>query len=56
MRKRRLKDKAFARNVSREDIRAGAEALEVELEEHIAFVRDAMVEIAEQLGLAGVPG
>ena len=54
--KKRLKDKAFARNVSREDIRAGAEALEVELEEHIAFVRDAMVEIAEQLGLAGVPG
>ena len=54
--KKRLKDKAFARNVSREDIRAGAEAREVELEEHIAFVRDAMVEIAEQLGLAGVPG
>ncbi|MEE2839365.1 MAG: HDIG domain-containing metalloprotein [Acidobacteriota bacterium] len=54
--KKRLKDKAFARNVSREDIRAGAEGLEVELEEHIAFVRDAMVEVAEQLGLAGLSG
>ncbi len=51
--KKRLKDKAFARNVSREDIRQGAEDLQVELDEHIGFVRDAMVEIAEGLGLAG---
>ena len=51
--KKRLKDKAFARNVSREDIRQGAEGLEVDLDEHIAFVRDAMAEVAEELGLDG---
>jgi putative nucleotidyltransferase with HDIG domain len=54
--KKRLKDKAFARNVSREDIRQGAEGLEVDLDEHIALVRDAMAEIAEDLGLAGQEG
>ena len=51
--KKRLKDKAFARNVSREDIRQGAESLQVDLDEHIGFVRDALAEIAEDLGLAG---
>jgi putative nucleotidyltransferase with HDIG domain len=50
---KRLKDKAFARNVSREDIRKGAEELEIDLDEHIAFVRDAMAAIAEDLGLTG---
>lgn len=54
---KRLKDKAFARNVSREDVRKGAEELDIDLDEHIAFVRDAMAEIAEDLGLAGLePG
>lgn len=51
--KKKLKDKAFARNVNREDIRRGLEELEVELSDHIAFVRDAMVEVAIELGLAG---
>ncbi len=51
--KKRLKDKAFARNVSREDLRHGAEDLGVDLDEHIALVRDAMAGIAEDLGLAG---
>lgn len=51
--KKRLKDKAFARNVSREDIREGVEGLDVDLDEHIALVRDAMAAIAEDLGLAG---
>lgn len=51
--KKKLKDKAFARNVSREDIRRGADELNVNLDEHIAFVRDAMAEVARELGLAG---
>ena len=51
--KKKLKDKAFARSVSREDIRGGAQDLGIELDEHIAFVRDAMAEVAEDLGLAG---
>ena len=49
--KKKLKDKAFARQVSREDIQKGAEELGVELDEHIAFVLEAMKSIAPQLGL-----
>ena len=49
--KKKLKDKAFARGVNRDDIRRGAEALGVELDEHIAFVRDAMADIAARLEL-----
>ncbi len=49
--KKKLKDKAFARQVSREDIRKGAEELGVDLDEHIAFVLEAMKGIAPQLGL-----
>jgi len=49
--KKKLKDKAFARSVSRDDIYNGAQELGVDLEEHIAFVREAMLEIADQLGL-----
>ncbi len=51
--KRKLKDKAFARNVSREDILTGAAELGVPLEEHIAFCVDAMRAHAPDLGLAG---
>jgi putative nucleotidyltransferase with HDIG domain len=51
--KKKLKDKAFARSVNRDDIRQGAEELGVELDEHIAFVRDAMAGIAAELGLDG---
>jgi len=51
--KKRLKDKAFARTVSRDAIHRGTEELEVVLDEHIAFVRDAMAAVAEDLGLAG---
>ncbi len=51
--KRKLKDKAFARNVSREDIVNGAKELGVPLEEHIAFCLDAMKHSAPELGLAG---
>ncbi|HEY3936040.1 MAG TPA: HD domain-containing protein [Bryobacteraceae bacterium] len=40
--RRKLKDKAFARNVSRDDISRGAEELQIPLDEHIAFCLDAL--------------
>jgi putative nucleotidyltransferase with HDIG domain len=49
--KKKLKDKAFARGVDREDVRRGAEELGVELGDHIEFVRDAMATIADDLEL-----
>ncbi len=49
--KKKLKDRAFARGVNREDVRRGAEELGVDLDEHIAFVRDAMAGIAAELEL-----
>jgi putative nucleotidyltransferase with HDIG domain len=52
--KKKLKDKAFARGVNRDDVRRGAEELDVDLDEHIEFVRDAMARIAEQLELPPV--
>ncbi len=51
--RKKMKDKAFARSVNREDIVKGAEALGVELDEHIAFVIEAMEVVAGELGLAG---
>jgi putative nucleotidyltransferase with HDIG domain len=53
--KKKLKDKAFARGVSREDVYQGAEELGVPLEEHIAFCIGAMRGAADSLGLAGTP-
>jgi putative nucleotidyltransferase with HDIG domain len=52
--RRKMKDKAFARSVNRDDIINGAADLGVDLEEHIAFCIDAMKAIADELGLAGV--
>ena len=49
--KKKLKDKAFARGVNRDDVRNGAEELGVDLGDHIEFVRDAMATIADQLEL-----
>lgn len=49
--KKKMKDKAFARNVSREDIIQGAEGLGVPLEEHIGFCIAAMKQRKEALGL-----
>lgn len=49
--KKKLKDKSWARNVSREDIQRGAEELDIPLDEHIKFVIDAMRTSAERLGL-----
>ncbi len=51
--KRKLKDKAFARTVNRDDIRNGAEELRIPLDEHIAFCIEAMKDKADSLGLAG---
>jgi len=51
--RKKMKDKAFARSVSREDITTGAAELGVELEEHIAFCIEAMKGIAVELGLDG---
>ena len=51
--KKKMKDKAFARGVSREDIISGAGDLGVDLDEHIQFVIDAMRARADSLGLAG---
>jgi len=53
--RKKMKDKAFARGVNREDIIKGAEELDVSLDDHIAFVIDAMAAEADALGLRGVP-
>ncbi|HEV2438484.1 MAG TPA: HD domain-containing protein [bacterium] len=50
---RKMKDKAFARAVKREDITRGAEELGVPLEEHVGVVIAALAEIASQLGVEG---
>src|SRR5579871_3451999 len=51
--RKKMKDKAFARSVSRDDIINGAADLGVDLDEHIAFCIEAMKAIAGELGLAG---
>jgi predicted hydrolase (HD superfamily) len=51
--KKKLKDKAFARGVSREDVIKGAEELGVPLDEHIAFVLEALRPVEASLGLGG---
>src|SRR6188508_1028002 len=50
---KRMKDKAFARAVSREDLRLGAEALNLTLDTHVANVIASLREQAETLGLRG---
>src|SRR6266705_3364442 len=51
--RKKMKDKAFARSVNRNDIVTGAADLGVDLEEHIAFCIDAMKAIADKLRLDG---
>ena len=50
---KKMKDKAFARSVNRDDIVQGAADLAVDLEEHIAFCIEAMKGVAQTLGLDG---
>lgn len=54
--KKKMKDKAFAKGVNRDDVILGAQELGVEMDTHIQFVIDAMRAVAESIGLAGVPG
>jgi predicted hydrolase (HD superfamily) len=54
--RKKMKDKAFARSVNRDDIIKGSQELGIELEEHIAFCIEAMKGIADQLGLVGTAG
>ena len=51
--RKRMKDKAFARKVNREDIIQGAASLGVDLDEHIGFCIEALKPIAKELGLDG---
>ena len=51
--RKRMKDKAFARSVSRDDIINGAADMGIDLDQHIAFCIDAMKGIAGELGLTG---
>jgi putative nucleotidyltransferase with HDIG domain len=51
--KKKLKDKAFARGVSREDVYKGAEELGMTLDDHINFCIAAMRGVAAELGLSG---
>ena len=52
--KKKLKDKAFARSVNRDDIRQGLDELGVDADEHIRFVIDALRPVQEQIGLRAV--
>ncbi|MGD0101415.1 MAG: HD domain-containing protein [Acidobacteriota bacterium] len=51
--KKKLKDKAFAAKVDRQEISAGAELLGADLAEHIQFVIDSLKPYAEELGING---
>jgi predicted hydrolase (HD superfamily) len=53
--RKKMKDKGFARGVSREDVIEGTAALGIDLDEHIQFVIGAMQAVADSLGLAGTP-
>jgi len=54
--RKKMKDKAFARSVSRDDIVNGARELGVDLDEHVAFCIEAMRNRADDLGLRGAIG
>src|SRR6266568_1582167 len=53
--RKKMKTKGFAAGVNREDLVKGAAELQVDLDEHIAFVIEAMSSIADTLGLTGIP-
>lgn len=49
--KKKMKDKAFARSVNRDDIRKGIEDLGIEMDEHLEFCIEALKNVAAELGL-----
>jgi predicted hydrolase (HD superfamily) len=49
--RKKLKDKAFARTVNRDDIRQGVEELGVDLDEHIRFVIESLKPLQKEIGL-----
>jgi predicted hydrolase (HD superfamily) len=49
--RKKMKDKAFARGVHREELVAGADLLGIPFDEHVEIVRDALKPIAQELGL-----
>jgi putative nucleotidyltransferase with HDIG domain len=51
--KKKMKDRAFARSVNREDIKVGAVELGVDLEAHLAFCLEALQAVANELGVGG---
>ena len=53
--RKKMKDKGFARGVSREDVLQGASELGVDLDEHIQFVIEALRPVAGSIGLQGSP-
>jgi len=54
--RKKMKDKAFAKGVNRDDVLLGVQEMGVDLDTHIQFVIDAMRRSADALGLAGTPG
>jgi predicted hydrolase (HD superfamily) len=54
--RKRMKDKAFARSVNREDIVNSAVEMGINLDEHIAFCIEAMKSVANEIGLTGITG
>jgi predicted hydrolase (HD superfamily) len=53
--RKKMKDKAFAKGVNRDDVLLGVQELGVDLDQHIQFVIEAMRRAADSIGLAGVP-
>jgi putative nucleotidyltransferase with HDIG domain len=51
--RKKMKDKAFARGVNRDDVLLGVSELGVDLDDHIAFVISAMQRVADSIGLGG---
>src|SRR5881394_2413294 len=53
--RKKMKDKAFAKGVNRDDVLLGTQEMGLDLEQHIQFVIDAMRRVADAIGLAGTP-
>jgi predicted hydrolase (HD superfamily) len=53
--RKKMKDKAFAKGVNRDDVLLGTQEMGIDLEQHIQFVINAMRRVAGAIGLAGTP-